>query len=85
MSNIADIYDKYNDIIYILGLLIDIICDYLFFYLITPINRSKKQNIVFIVVTFPIIFLYGGGGELGVLISEFFQVLTFYIVYKYAK
>ena len=85
MSNIADIYDKYNDIIYILGLLIDIICDYLFFYLITPINRSKKQNIVFIVVTFPIIFLYGGGGELGVLISEFFQVLTFYIVYKRKK
>ena len=65
MTDIVDIYNRYNIIIYAVGLFISVACDYLFFYLITPINRSKKQNILFTIITFPIVFLYHGGGDLG--------------------
>ena len=42
MTDIVDIYNRYNIILYAVGLFISVACDYLFFYLITPINRSKK-------------------------------------------
>ncbi|OQQ81976.1 GHKL domain-containing protein [Ligilactobacillus salivarius] len=85
MTDIVDIYNRYNIIIYAVGLFISVACDYLFFYLITPINRSKKQNILFTIITFPIVFLYHGGGDLGAFCAELFEVSAFYIVYKRRK
>lgn len=63
-------------------LFINTFCRYSFFYLLTPTRKSKKYNLLFILLTFPVILLINGVGDIIGFFAPFIEIFTFYIVYR---
>ena len=69
-------------IVAILILFINTFCRYSFFYLLTPTRKSKKYNLLFILLTFPVILLINGVGDIIGFFAPFIEIFIFYIVYR---
>lgn len=69
-------------IVAILILFINTFCRYSFFYLLTPTRKSKKYNLLFILLTFPVILLINGVGDIIGFFAPFIEIFIFYIVYS---
>ena len=63
-------------------LFINTFCRYSFFYLLTPTRKSKKYNLLFILLTFPVILLINGVGDIIGFFAPFIEIFIFYIVYR---
>ena len=63
-------------------LFINTFCRYSFFYLLTPTMKSKKYNLLFILLTFPVILLINGVGDIIGFFAPFIEIFIFYIVYR---
>lgn len=63
-------------------LFISTFCRYSFFYLLTPTRKSKKYNLLFILLTFPVILLINGVGDIIGFFAPFIEIFIFYIVYR---
>lgn len=63
-------------------LFINTFCKYSFFYLLTPTRKSKKYNLLFILLTFPVILLINGVGDIIGFFAPFIEIFIFYIVYR---
>lgn len=63
-------------------LFINAFCRYSFFYLLTPTRKSKKYNLLFILLTFPVILLINGVGDIIGFFAPFIEIFIFYIVYR---
>lgn len=63
-------------------LFINTFCGYSFFYLLTPTRKSKKYNLLFILLTFPVILLINGVGDIIGFFAPFIEIFIFYIVYR---
>ena len=63
-------------------LFINTFCRYSFFYLLTPTRKSKKYNLLFILLTFPVILLINGVGDIIGFFASFIEIFIFYIVYR---
>ena len=63
-------------------LFINTFCRYSFFYLLTPTRKSKKYNLLFILLTFPVILLINGVGDIIGCFAPFIEIFIFYIVYR---
>lgn len=63
-------------------LFINTFCRYSFFYLLTPTRKSKKYNLLFILLTFPVILLINGVGDSIGFFAPFIEIFIFYIVYR---
>lgn len=63
-------------------LFINTFCRYSFFYLLTPTRKSKKYNLLFILLTFPVILLINGVGDIIDFFAPFIEIFIFYIVYR---
>lgn len=63
-------------------LFINTFCRYSFFYLLTPTRKSKKYNLLFIFLTFPVILLINGVGDIIGFFAPFIEIFIFYIVYR---
>lgn len=63
-------------------LFINTFCRYSFFYLLTPTRKSKKYNLLFILLTFPVILLINGVGDIIGFFTPFIEIFIFYIVYR---
>ena len=63
-------------------LFIHTLCRYSFFYLLTPTRKSKKYNLLFILLTFPVILLINGVGDIIGFFAPFIEIFIFYIVYR---
>lgn len=63
-------------------LFINTFCRYSFFYLLTPTRKSKKYNLLFILLTFPVILLIDGVGDIIGFFAPFIEIFIFYIVYR---
>ena len=63
-------------------LFINTFCRYSFFYLLTPTRKSKKYNLLFILLTFPVILLINGVGDIIGFFVFFIEIFIFYILYR---
>lgn len=63
-------------------LFINTFCRYSFFYLLTPTRKSKKYNLLFILLTFPVILLINDVGDIIGFFAPFIEIFIFYIVYR---
>lgn len=63
-------------------LFINTFCRYSFFYLLTPTRKSKKYNLLFILLIFPVILLINGVGDIIGFFAPFIEIFIFYIVYR---
>lgn len=63
-------------------LFINTFCKYSFFYLLTPTRKSKRYNLLFILLTFPVILLINGVGDIIGFFAPFIEIFIFYIVYR---
>ena len=63
-------------------LFINTFCRYSFFYLLTSTRKSKKYNLLFILLTFPVILLINGVGDIIGFFAPFIEIFIFYIVYR---
>lgn len=63
-------------------LFINTFCRYSFFNLLTPTRKSKKYNLLFILLTFPVILLINGVGDIIGFFAPFIEIFIFYIVYR---
>lgn len=63
-------------------LFINTFCKYSFFNLLTPTRKSKKYNLLFILLTFPVILLINGVGDIIGFFAPFIEIFIFYIVYR---
>lgn len=63
-------------------LFINTFCRYSFFYLLTPTRKSKKYNLLFILLTFPVILLINSVGDIIGFFAPFIEIFIFYIVYR---
>lgn len=63
-------------------LFINTFCRYSFFYLLTPTRKSKKYNLLFILLTFPVILLINGVGDIIGFFAPFIEIFIFYVVYR---
>lgn len=63
-------------------LFINTFCRYSFFYLLTPTRKSKKYNLLIILLTFPVILLINGVGDIIGFFAPFIEIFIFYIVYR---
>lgn len=48
----------------------------------TPTRKSKKYNLLFILLTFPVILLINGVGDIIGFFAPFIEIFIFYIVYR---
>ena len=58
-------------------LFINTFCRYSFFYLLTPTRKSKKYNLLFILLTFPVILLINGVGDIIGFFAPFIEIFIF--------
>ena len=63
-------------------LFINTFCRYSFFYLLTPTRKSKKYNLLFRLLSFPVILLINGVGDIIGFFAPFIEIFIFYIVYR---
>ena len=63
-------------------LFINTFCRYSFFYLLTTTRKTNKYNLLFILLTFPVILLINGVGDIIGFFAPFIEIFIFYIVYR---